>query len=157
MNIPRLPIPSHIRFKEREEIDLYILSLLYELLFVSGGQSTNLQQGINPNSTDLTPFDNLTLYGLTLGIQTTDHHAAVPSSSRTRDLARTQGILLASGLAGVKHIQSATLSDVNAWVQQLGRSLFAYPDWVCILNLHNQGYTNTNEVYPALSVERFGS
>jgi len=72
-HLHKLFLPSHLQVtnrKDREEIELQILSLLRELYCVSGGDLTSDRSKSNLGLIDLTPLDNLILYGLACGVQT---------------------------------------------------------------------------------------
>lgn len=72
-HLHELFLPSHLQAnnrKDQEEIELHIFSLLRKLYCVPGGNLAFDQSKSNPGLTDLTPLDNLILYGFVCGVQT---------------------------------------------------------------------------------------
>jgi hypothetical protein len=117
-----LPLPHHLPFTDRCQIELQILSLLRELYCISGGTIANQQNRFNPGSTDLTPLDNLILYGLTCAAQT-----ARPRQFGTADLCYLHKTLSRSRLfvqvTGDRQIRWAKVSEVRKWILGLENSL----------------------------------
>ena len=121
-----LPLPHHLPFTDRCQIELQILSLLRELYCVSGGTIANQQNRFNPGSTDLTPLDNLILYGLIFAVQT-----ASPRQFGTTDLCSLHKAVFRSRLfvqvTGNRQIRSANVFEVRKWSLELENSLPVTP------------------------------
>ena len=121
-----LPLPHHLRFTNRRQIELQILSLLRELFCISGGTIANQQNRFNPGSTDLTPLDNMILYGLTFAVETaspqpfgtSDHPSLHKALSRSRLFVR---------VTCDKQIRSAEVFEVRQWRSELEDSLPVTP------------------------------
>ncbi len=119
-----LPLPSHLQGKSQE--DLQILPLLHELYNISGG-TTDQRDRFNPCLTDVTPLDNLILYGLACGVQTSIAH-----EFGTCDFAELQEALSRSRMfvqtTGFNRNRATTVTKVAEWSSDLKRSLpIAFP------------------------------
>lgn len=130
------PLPSHLQVtnqKNREEIELQILSLLRELYCVSGGDLACDRSKFNPGLTDLTSLNNLIFYGLVCGVQmpTAQQFGTCDPFGLQKVLSRSRIFVKVTNL---NQIRSATLKDVQEWGSNLNKSLsIAFPDliWNC--------------------------
>ncbi len=132
-HLHELSLPSHLQVtnpKDREEIELQILSLLRELYCVSGGDLARDRSKFNPGLTDLTPLDNLILYGLAFGIQTptAQQFGTCDPFELQKALSRSRMFVKVTNL---NQIRSATLKRVQEWSSNLNKFLpIAFPDLV---------------------------
>ncbi len=127
--IDRIPESIPFESSERSYIGPHVRSLLSELLYISGGTITGSHIRYSPTSSNFTPSDNLTLYGLAL-----DAPTSCPPRFPVREAPQIRDALLRSGLAGTEQVKSVTEHQVSEWVEQLKRSLpITSPDLVYML------------------------
>lgn len=128
-----LSLPSHLQvnnWKDREEIELHMLSLLRELYCVSGGDLACDRSKSNPDLTDLTPLNNLILYGLVCGVQTPTAQQFGTCNPFGLQKAFSRSRILVK-VTGLNQIRLTTLKGVQDWSPNLNRSLpIAFPDLV---------------------------
>ena len=128
-------LSSHLQVinrKDREEIELQILSLLRELYSVSGGDLARDRSKFNPGLTALTPLNNLILYGLACEVQTptAQQFGACNRFGLQKALLRSRIFVKVTDF---KQIRSATLEDVQERSSNLERSLpIAFPNLIRI-------------------------
>jgi len=125
------PLPGHLQHRNRQEIELQVVSLLHELLIVSGGEVTNPNKNrFNPGLTCLTPLDILILYGHAFEVQT-----PTPQQFGTSNLPALQRALSRSRIfvkvTDQNEIRATAVSAVGEWISDLVESLpIAFPDLV---------------------------
>ncbi len=129
-HLHRLPLPYHIPCESREELELQVLSLLYELLYSSGDNPVNRKKRFHKGLLDLTPLDNLILYGLSCGVRTPiPHRFGTFNPSRLHKAFSRSRIFVK--VANDNHIHSASILQVDVWSSYLIRSLpIAFPNLV---------------------------
>ena len=114
-------LPPQLQNKTQEE--LQIGPLLCELYRFSSGQALNQQDKFNPCLTDLTPLDNLILYGLAHGVQ-----APIPlqfGACNPQELCKA--LFRSQMFVKAPHNVSATLEMIESFQRYLP---IAYPDLV---------------------------
>lgn len=129
-NLHRLSLPYHISYESREEIEMQVVSLLYELLYSSGGNPVIPEKIFHERLMDFTPLDNLILYGLSCGVRT-----PIPRRFGTSDSSQLHRALLRSRIiikvANDNHIHFRGNLQVDDWSSYLIRSLsIAFPNLV---------------------------
>jgi len=132
-HLHELSLPFHLQVtnrKDREGVELQILSLLRELYCVSGGDLARDRSKFNPGLTDLTPLNNLILYGLACGVQTptAQQFGTCNPFGLQKALSRSRIFVKVTDL---NQIRSATHKSVQEWSSNLSRFLpIAFPDLV---------------------------
>ena len=125
----KLFLPSHLQKKSLRE--LQILPLLRELYDFSGGTVASQQNRFNPCLTDLTPLDNLILYGLACGVRTSiaHHFETCDFTELQKALSRSR---MFDQITDVKRIRLiTTITGVQEWCSDLKRYLpIAFPKLV---------------------------
>ncbi len=114
-HLHELSLPFHLQVtnrKNRQEIELQILFLLRELYCVSDGDLTRDRSNFSLGMTDLTPLNNLILYGLACGVQTptAQQFGTCNSSELQKALSRSRIFVEVTDL---NQIRSTTLEDVE--------------------------------------------
>lgn len=128
-NMHRLPIPHHITYQSRQDIEIQVVSLLFDLLNTSGGRS-NPNERFREERMNLTPLDILILYGLSFGVRTPTPHrfGAFNPSQLQRALSRSRIFVK---VTNDNHIQLATILKVDDWRSNLIKALsIAFPTTV---------------------------
>lgn len=128
-HLHRSPLPHHIRYNSREEIEMQIVALLYELLYLSGNKSVKPMKRFQATLIDLTPLDILILYGICCGVRT-----PIPCRFGISDPSQLQKALLRSRIfvrvTNTSCIRLAKIKKVDDWILCLRSLPIAFPDMV---------------------------